>query len=363
MVRKHIVLQIQVPANDHSVWHGKQRPYQEYSQLGGRFVSEFGMHGFPDMRTVEVFAPGQKDLYPNSKMMDRHNKSRGAEYKMGLYLWQNFRMPTSMEAFVYLSQLLQAEALDHALVPWRREWKGVGHELNAGSIIWQLNDSNPTTSWALVDYYFRPKPAFFTTTRAFAPVSVGIARTPVWHFIDENNKHETDIPTFEVWGSSFKAEKLEVELHLKMYDIAYKKEVELGAQAKSKFTLEANQSTELTKFKSPEAVKEDSYVILSATLFSGGKQIARKVSWPEPYRYLDLPEDSGVAIQAEGDHVKLTCGKYPVKGLMAYVHHRDGEDAEWEDNMWDLMPRDVVEIEAKGLESRKVHVRHLAANP
>ena len=326
-------------------------------------MSEFGMHGFPDIRTVKTFAPNKKDLFPNSKMMDRHNKSRGAEYKMGLYLWQNFRMPTSMEAFVYLSQLLQAEALDHALGPWRREWKGPRHELNAGSIIWQLNDSNPTTSWALVDYYFRPKPAFFTTTRAFAPLSVGIARTPTWHFIDENNKHETDVPIFEVWASSFKIDKQEVELHLRMYDIAYKKEVELGEHAKSSFTLKPNQSIELTKFRAPEAVKEDSYVILSATLFSGAKQLARKVSWPEPYRYLDLPEDSSVGVQVEDEAVKLTCGNYPVKGLVAYVHEEDGEDAEWEDNMWDLMPGDVVETQAKGLKTRKVHLRHLAANP
>ena len=326
-------------------------------------MSEFGMHGFPDIRTVKVFAPDKKDLYPNSKMMDRHNKSRGAEYKMGLYLWENFRMPTSMEAFVYLSQLLQAEALDHALVPWRREWKGAGHELNAGSIIWQLNDSNPTTSWALVDYYFRPKAAFFTTTRAFAPLSVGIARIPVWHFIDENNKHDTDIPTFEVWGSSFMMEEQEIELHLRMYDIAHKKEIDLGEHGLSKFTLKANQSTELTTFKSPEEVKEDSYIILSATLFSEGKQIARKVSWPEPYRYLDLPEDCPVDVKIDGELVKLTCGKYPVKGLVAYVHHDDGEDAVWEDNMFDLMSGDVVETQANGLKARKVHLRHLAANP
>jgi beta-mannosidase len=341
-----------------------QLPYQNFPKLGGRFVSEFGMHGFPDIRTGKVFAPEQKSLYPNSKVMDCHNKSRGAENKMGRYLWENFRMPTSMEGFVYLSQLLQAEALDHAIIHWRGEWKGVGHELNAGSIIWQLQDSNSTTSWSLVDYYFRPKPAFFTTTRAFAPLSVGIARTPVWHFVDENDRHDTDIPTFEVWGSNLKVEERKVELRLRMYDIAYKKEIDLGAQGKGQFTLKANSSTELGVFKSPEAVVEDSYVILSATIHdpTTGVELCRKVSWPEPYRYLDLPEDSDVEVIAEGDQVRLVCQKYPVKGLVAYVFPEDGEDAEWEDNMWDLMPGEEVQVCARGLNGRKVHARHLAVN-
>lgn len=70
--------------------------------------------------------------------MDCHNKSGGAEYKLGKYLWMNFRLPNSMESFVYLSQLMQAEALDYAIIHWRRDWKGEGKELNSGALIWQV---------------------------------------------------------------------------------------------------------------------------------------------------------------------------------------------------------------------------------
>ena len=35
------------------VWHGAQMPYQDWDQLGGRFVSEFGMQGAPDSSTVD----------------------------------------------------------------------------------------------------------------------------------------------------------------------------------------------------------------------------------------------------------------------------------------------------------------------
>lgn len=36
-----------------NVWHGSQQRYQDWDQLGGRFVSEFGMQGFPDIRTTD----------------------------------------------------------------------------------------------------------------------------------------------------------------------------------------------------------------------------------------------------------------------------------------------------------------------
>jgi beta-mannosidase len=326
-------------------------------------VSEFGMHGFPDMRTVRAFAPDEASHYPNSRMMDTHNKSRGSENRMGRYLWENFRMPTSMVSFVYLSQLLQAEALDYAVINWRRDFKGEGEELNSGSIIWQLNDSNPTTSWSLVDYYFRPKAAFYTTRRAFAPISVGISRTPVWHYLDENDPFPTNIPTFEIWGSSFHTEKREVELRLRMYDIAFLQEINLGSDAKQTFTLRPNCSTELCTLKSSADIKEASYVILSATLhdIQTGEEIAQKVSWPEPYRYLDLPNDTSINVKVGGEEVELECGKFPAKGVLAYVDEADGDEPEWEDNMYDLMPGEKVRLKVSGLGAREVHARHLGS--
>lgn len=43
------------------VWHLDKRPYQDFKELGGRFVSEFGMQGFPVRRTIdEYFEPGDE---------------------------------------------------------------------------------------------------------------------------------------------------------------------------------------------------------------------------------------------------------------------------------------------------------------
>ena len=352
------------------VWHHLQLPYQQYPRLGGRFVSEFGMHGFPHLRTVCAFAPDPATRYPNSRIMDTHNKSKGAENKMGRYLWENFRLPSSMRGFIYLSQLMQSEALDYALIHWRRGWKGDGHELCAGTLVWQLNDSNPTTSWALIDHGFRPKPAFYTVRRAFARLAVGISRAPVWHFRgDVNDPHASEIPRYELWGSNFGDGAVEVELRLRMYDIAHRREIDLPANdATSTFTLGANISTELRHLTCPPTVTESSYIILCASLHSSstGVELCRKVSWPEPYRYLSLPQPEApgddVTVAMQGEEAELRCGIYPLKGVLAYVDMEDGEDAEWADNMWDLMPGDVVRTKARGLAGRSVKVRHLAMN-
>ena len=42
------------------VWHGAQRPYQDWDKIGGRFVSEFGMQGAPDARTVDQYVNTRK---------------------------------------------------------------------------------------------------------------------------------------------------------------------------------------------------------------------------------------------------------------------------------------------------------------
>jgi beta-mannosidase len=212
------------------VWHNLGLHYQQYPQLGGRFISEYGMHGLPDIRTVKYYCPNPKEQYPNSRIMDTHNKSGGAEQKMPKYLGANFRIDyTNLEQTIYCSQLMQCEALSHANRAWRRGWKGNGKEECAGVLIWQLNDIYPCTSWSLLDSFWRKKPAFWTSKRDFAPICVGISRTPVWHFVDENKRseHLTDIPTFEVYASNLSLQEREVELRLRMYDWSVHKEIEL----------------------------------------------------------------------------------------------------------------------------------------
>jgi beta-mannosidase len=66
------------------VWHMAQAPYQEYPNLGGRFVSEFGMQALPIRRTVEdYFAdPDLTERNVEGEIVRWHNKADGAEDRL-----------------------------------------------------------------------------------------------------------------------------------------------------------------------------------------------------------------------------------------------------------------------------------------
>lgn len=89
------------------VWHGSQEKYQIFGTIGGRFNSEFGMEAFPHRETIEYFVEDKKDLFPQSHVIDFHNKADGHERRLATYLVENLRMATDLEvmnlASLYLS--------------------------------------------------------------------------------------------------------------------------------------------------------------------------------------------------------------------------------------------------------------------
>lgn len=366
------------------VWHVDQKPYQMYKDLSGRFVSEFGMHGFPVMRTVEVFAPNPQDRHPQSRAIDCHNKGRGAETRIARYLAENFRYDNSkLENFAYCTQLLQSEAYGYALRDWKRKFGGKGKEECAGSIIWQLNDVYPVTSWAYVDYYLRPKPSFYTIRRAFAPISVGIERSPVSRWVDEDNPRDSDIPTFSIFAHNTTAKDVRATLMLKAYDFHAGIWTDLQhLDAEREVTLNAGYNTELGDLQPQSTWTEESLIILSASLLDPSTQevFARIVDWPEPFRYLTWPRDTKVDVSvtmidarpnadSEDDRIGyedkvVARANHPVKGVWLEPIY-DGRETEgepeplWNDNMFDLLPGEELSVLVKGLRGRQVKARFL----
>lgn len=88
-------------------------------------------------------------------------------------------------------------------------------------------------------------------------------------------------------------------------------------------------------------------------------EVSRHFSWLEPHRYLLSVNDIEVRTAVEGGTVKLACRKFPVEGLLAYIDSEHGEEADWEDNMYDLMPGETVSLNVKGLNGRPVKTRWL----
>lgn len=127
------------------VWHGMM-PIEAFRKSPTRFCSEYGMESMPSMHTVRTFTD-----HPTPSLFDPvmqlHQKSPGGNGKMLYYLLAKYRNPASFEDFIYLSQLVQANAVRFAADCWRR---GIGRQ--NGALFWQLNDCWPVASWAGIDY-------------------------------------------------------------------------------------------------------------------------------------------------------------------------------------------------------------------
>ncbi|KAJ3741170.1 glycoside hydrolase family 2 protein [Lentinula detonsa] len=346
-----------------NVWHGSQEPWTNWDKLAGRFVSEFGMEGYPNIRTVDYWLGGEtRERFPQSRINNSHNKADGFERRLELYLVENFRHSFEMESYVYATQIMQAECLSSAYRLWRRNWAGRGKEYTAGALVWQLNDCWPTASWSIADYFLRPKPAYFSIARELRPCTVGITRKEITTFADERSAADFTIDTlFEVWGtnSTLAAKNVTLEfLNYDLHDPTYK-----DGWTRT-LILSPNSSTEIFKGPvnalPPRTTKSQipKTISVSARLLDeDGTVLARCSNWPEPYKFIDFPNDVGfrAEISTDGESVKLS-SKRPMKGI---VLDAEGDDVKWSDQAVDLMPGDDQVVYAVGLKGRNVKARYV----
>lgn len=147
------------------VWHGGV-PFSEYRKFFFRYVSEFGFQSFPCMKTIKDFTvPADLNIF--SRIMEMHQRNEGANGRILTYLSKTFLYPTNFETLVYVSQLLQAEAIKYGVEHWRRN-----RGRCMGAVYWQLNDIWPVASWSSIDYFGRWKALHYFAKRFFSPVMI-----------------------------------------------------------------------------------------------------------------------------------------------------------------------------------------------
>ncbi len=310
------------------VW--KHADYHRYPELAGRFVSEFGMQSLPDLRTIESFTPPE-ERYPQSRIVEHHNKAESGVQRLAGYLVSNVRMPADLKSYIYATQLVQAEALGLAYRSWRRGWGGPRQYAVAGALVWQLNDCWPVASWAIVDYGRRPKPAYYAIKRALAPLAVGLARGDAGA---------------EVWAANATAAAVEAELVVKGYDLDG---TELFMHKWSGL-LAPNRVTELGRHE----FEPGAAVVIAARLLVDGAVEARATLWPEPFKYLTLPDPALTIARLGDDRLELRVSR-PAKGVWLGA----GDNVVWSDNMIDVLPGDPQIITARDLGDQQVHVQWL----
>jgi beta-mannosidase len=332
------------------LWNGEAKPWQLLPQMGGRFVSEFGMVAYPHIDTIDKFVTDPAERYAGSRTMDFHNKAVMHERRLLTYVGENFRMDWAagdIAAFAHLTQVMQADALGVGYKSWRRDWGREGARRCGGVLVWQLNDCWPVVSWAVVDYYMVKKPAFYAIKRAMAPLAVGVARKfhdwtarpadEIWRrntgHVD-SRKMLADIE-FDVWIASSKLEAIKGQVVVRF--VSVKTGEDVRERIEKEIEIQPNGCTEALmgcKFDWNKAtVVEPEHFVIHTALSVGGVQVSSDTSWPDPVKYLDFP-DRGVTVNYPRQGLVEVSAEKPVKGFV----FSEKQGVKLSDNGFDLVP-------------------------
>lgn len=127
-----------------------------------RFVAEFGYQAPPAYATLRR-ALSDEPLAPDSPGMAHHQKAIDGDAKLRRGLDAHLPAPADFDDWHWLTQLNQARAIQLAVEHFRSH-----RDVCAGTIVWQLNDCWPVTSWSAVDGDGRRKPLWYALRRAYA---------------------------------------------------------------------------------------------------------------------------------------------------------------------------------------------------
>ncbi|MEY2701692.1 MAG: Exo-beta-D-glucosaminidase, partial [Bacteroidota bacterium] len=149
------------------VWWGKE-PFEIYKKKVGRFMSEYGFQGMPNMETLDKVM-SKEDFNFTSEAFKNHQKHPNGFETINEYMARDFPVPSSVEKYNYISQLLQAYGMKTAIEAHR-----LAKPYCMGSLYWQLNDCWPVTSWSTLDYYGNWKAAHYQVKESFAPLFLAV---------------------------------------------------------------------------------------------------------------------------------------------------------------------------------------------
>jgi beta-mannosidase len=136
--------------------------YSEVKKDKSLFVTEFGFQGTADKKTFEKYL-SKNHHHIQDSVFEFHNKQVEGPERIFKFLSGHLPVDMKWENFIYLSQLNQGFALKTCLEHWRT------NGITYGSLIWQLNDCWPVTSWALIDSELRPKISYYFVKNIFSP--------------------------------------------------------------------------------------------------------------------------------------------------------------------------------------------------
>ena len=187
--------------------------YRKYAEYRPRFADEFGYQAPPAWSTL-TGAVHDELLDPFGTQMLVHQKASGGNIKLARGMrghltpghindvsanadgTRNWLIPTDtwadIEDWHWACQLQQAQAIRFGV-----EYMRSIEPVNAGALIWQLNDDWPVVSWAAVDFNGHRKPLWYASRDFFTPRLATIQPRISAQAREDHNWEGVDVATYD----------------------------------------------------------------------------------------------------------------------------------------------------------------------
>lgn len=304
------------------VWGNPALPVTAYLRETPRFMSEYGLQAWPALRTLEGIIPAAEQRI-DSPTVRAHQKFMAGEGNQRLlkYIEEEYGTPRDFPAFVYLSQVMQADGIALAALHHR-----ASRPYTMGSLYWQLNDVWPGASWSSIDHAGRWKALHFHARRFFADHAVAALR---------------DEGVTRVSLLNDRQQGLQATWRLRVMDL----DGTQRSEQQHTVALPPLSALEVGRFADAALLKgaDPTRTVAVVELFDGDKRLSQQVVYFVAAKALALsPAKIDSELRADGNGYLLTL-RSPTLVRALWIEF-DGRDATLSDNALDLVPGETVTI-------------------
>lgn len=225
------------------------------------FVTEFGFQGPANIQTLNKAIP-IKNRKTYDRIFEHHNKQVEGTERIFRFMAAHLPVRNNWEDFIYLGQLNQALALKTCVEHWRSNYPCTN-----GTIIWQINDCWPVTSWSLVDSNLTPKIAYHMIKNSFSQCLVT--------FIKKDN-------VAEVRFLNQQSKSFHGELILKKYHL------QSGKELSTKIFIQESKPNSSKTVHSISLIDRNT-IFVSYLYNKAGEMIHKNIFYPDSWKQAPLP--------------------------------------------------------------------------
>lgn len=321
--------------HDWRVWF-KRAPFETYEENVPRFISEYGLQAWPDLKTSRYFA-GDSALDMDHPIMRHRQRSKmpyirktfdGNDmilYYVNLY----YPNPKNFEELTFFSQLTQARAIKTATEAHRRNMP-----YTMGSMYWQIDDCWPTMSWSSVDYFGLWKAAHYAARKANQDILLS------WQL----DKRRLTLQGISDLEQDVKGE-LQLRLHKFNGDTLWADTLATSIPATSSTLLFESDVYSIIRFEKRTSI------VLEASLYQEGKRVSRSLFYLTRPKNLILPQPQiryFIDGSRAGNKHKITLEALTfAKNIWLRTDTTYGH---FSDNFFDMLPGEnrVIEYDTRG---------------